>query len=117
MGFSQEADDSFERGLSLVRTHGTEVQQYYASLNQAWTSFDRGWMARAEQGYAAALRDAARIESEVAAADKEIALARARLHAHSRCLASCGAVARMTRLALSTLSCMIFRIASTVTSS
>ncbi len=78
VGFSREADDSFERGLALVHAHGTEVQQYYASLNQAWTSFDRGWMAKAEQGYAAALRDAARIESEVAAADKEIALARAK---------------------------------------
>ena len=78
VGFSREADDAFERGLELVHAHGTEVQQYYASLNQAWTAFDRGWMAKAEQGYAAALRDAARIESEVAAADKEIALARAK---------------------------------------
>ncbi len=81
VGFSREADDSFDRGLELVRTHGTDVQQYYASLNQAWTSFDRGWMAKAERGYAAALRDAARIESKVAAADKEIALARARFGA------------------------------------
>ncbi|MDH3248927.1 MAG: PQQ-binding-like beta-propeller repeat protein, partial [Acidimicrobiia bacterium] len=78
VGFSREADDSFNRGLELVRTHGTEVQQYFSSLNEAWTAFDRGWMARAEQGYASALRNAARIESEVAAADKEVSLARAR---------------------------------------
>lgn len=53
IGFSREADDSFERGLALVQAHGSDVQEYYASLNQAWTAFDRGWMARAEQGYAA----------------------------------------------------------------
>lgn len=78
VGFSQEADDSFERGLALVGSHGNEVQRFYSELNQAWTSFDRGWMAKAEQGYAGALRDAARIESEVSAADKEVYLARAR---------------------------------------
>jgi outer membrane protein assembly factor BamB len=78
VGFSQEADDSFERGLALVQAHGTDVQHFYASLNQAWTAFDRGWMNQAEQGYAAALSNAEQIESAVSAADKQIALARAR---------------------------------------
>jgi outer membrane protein assembly factor BamB/tetratricopeptide (TPR) repeat protein len=78
VGFSREADDSFDRGLELIGAHGSEVQQFYASLNKAWTAFDRGWMAQAEQGYSAALRDAERIESTVSAADKEIALARAK---------------------------------------
>jgi outer membrane protein assembly factor BamB len=78
VGFSREADDSFDRGFGLIEAHGTEIQQFYASLNKAWTAFDRGWMAQAEQGYSATLRDAQRIESEVSAADKEIYLARAK---------------------------------------
>lgn len=78
LGFDAESDHAFTRGLQLIERHGTDVQRYFATANQAWADLDRGWVARAETRYSIVRARAAEIEDRAAAADKDIALARAR---------------------------------------
>ncbi|HVR31783.1 MAG TPA: hypothetical protein VMS74_03640, partial [Acidimicrobiia bacterium] len=77
LGFDAESDRVFTLGAALVDAHGDEMQRHYAGLNQAWTDLDRGWVARAERGYATA-RSRAAVDDPVAMAEMDIAIARAK---------------------------------------
>ena len=77
LGFDAETEQVFSRGMELVERHGTEFQRHYATLNQAWTDLDRGWVARAESRYSAA-RARPITDDSVALADLDIAIARAK---------------------------------------
>ena len=77
LGFDAETERVFSRGIELVEQHGTEFQRYYATLNQAWTDLDRGWVARAESRYAAA-KARSITDDSVALAELDIAIARAK---------------------------------------
>ena len=78
VGFEREADDEFDRGMELIDRHGTATQQFYSSINRAWTDLDRGWVQRAENGFSVARERAGAIEDSVSVADKSIYLARAK---------------------------------------
>jgi len=77
LGFDAETEWVFSRGIELVEQHGTEFQRYYATLNQAWTDLDRGWVARAESRYSAA-KARSITDDSVALAELDIAIARAK---------------------------------------
>ena len=49
LGFAAEADDILDRGVELIRRHGTRRQQDNAKNNRAWIAFDRGRATTAEQ--------------------------------------------------------------------
>ena len=77
LGFEHEADASLERGRLLVEMHGTEVQEFYTTVNTAWIDLDRGRVRDAERGFTLAKQRAGDVEGEVSVANQSAYLARA----------------------------------------
>jgi outer membrane protein assembly factor BamB/tetratricopeptide (TPR) repeat protein len=77
LGFAEEAQAAIAKGNALLESHGSEVQRFYAALNQAWVDLDQGQMRKAEAGFARLREQARRMEGEASEADKDAYWARA----------------------------------------
>lgn len=76
VGFADEADAVMEKAEALLNEHATPIQQFYAEVNRAWISFDRGHVAEAEAQFTH-VRDLTDGSDVVGLADKEAWRARA----------------------------------------
>jgi len=76
VGFADEADAVMEKAEALLNEHATPIQQFYAEVNRAWISFDRGHVADAEARFTH-VRDLTDSSDLVGLADKEAWRARA----------------------------------------